>query len=121
MYVARTIDVDSYPVGLDVSEDGRYVIVTSQGRKGNGGNAVNIYEVEYSTPEPVKQRHSNVVKKNFSENDTSVGNDTENSGDQANKNNENSLPEWSIYLGEGGLLLAACAGCIWVWRRKKSK
>ena len=116
-----SIAVDSYPVGLDVSEDGRYVIVTSQGRKGNGGNAVNIYEVEYSTPEPVKQRHSNVVKKNFSENGTSVGNDTENGGDQANKNNESSLPEWSIYLGEGGLLLAACAGCIWVWRRKKSK
>ena len=97
------------------------MIVTSQGRKGNGGNAVNIYEVEYSTPEPVKQRHSNVVKKNFSENGTSVGNDTENGGDQANKNNESSLSEWSIYLGGGGLLLAGCAGCIWVWRRKKSK
>lgn len=41
------IDVDSYPVGLDVSADGRYVFVTSQGRSGSGGNAVNIYEVTY--------------------------------------------------------------------------
>ena len=46
-----TIDVDSYPVGLDVSKDGRYVLVTSQGRSHFGGNALNIYEVEYATPE----------------------------------------------------------------------
>ncbi len=48
------IDVDSYSVGLDISSDGRYVLVTSQGRKAGsgwaGGNAVNIYEVEYRHP-----------------------------------------------------------------------
>ena len=50
-----SIDVDSYPVGLDISNDGHYVIVTSQGRgtSGTSGNAVNIYEVEYAEPEPV--------------------------------------------------------------------
>ena len=53
MKVACSIDVDSYPVGLDISNDGRYVIVTSQGRSNGGGNAVNIYEVNYSEPEPV--------------------------------------------------------------------
>lgn len=47
------IGVDSYPVGLDISNDGKYVIVTSQGRSGGGGNAVNIYEVNYDEPEPV--------------------------------------------------------------------
>ena len=41
------IRCDSYPVGLDVSADGRQVIVTSQGRRNQGGNAVNIYEVTY--------------------------------------------------------------------------
>jgi len=51
--VAASIDVDSYPVGLDISNDGRYIIVTSQGRGNQGGNAVNIYEVEYAEPEPV--------------------------------------------------------------------
>ena len=45
------IDVDSYPVGLDISEDGKYVIVTSQGRRDRGGNAVNIYRVDYAEPE----------------------------------------------------------------------
>ncbi|MDD7318448.1 MAG: hypothetical protein SOZ80_05425 [Prevotella sp.] len=44
------IAVDSYPVGLDLSADGRYVFVTSQGRSNQGGNAVNIYEVEYKNP-----------------------------------------------------------------------
>ncbi len=53
MKVACSIDVDSYPVGLDISNDGHYVIVTSQGRSNGGGNAVNIYEVEYDEPEPV--------------------------------------------------------------------
>ena len=53
MQVAASIEVDSYPVGLDISNDGRYVIVTSQGRGNQGGNAVNIYEVEYAEPEPV--------------------------------------------------------------------
>ena len=55
MKAVASIDVDSYPVGLDISNDGRYVIVTSQGRgtAGTSGNAVNIYEVEYAEPEPV--------------------------------------------------------------------
>lgn len=39
------IDVDSYPVGLDISATGALVFVTSQGRKGHGGNALNIYRV----------------------------------------------------------------------------
>lgn len=47
MTTILTIPVDSYPVGLDISEDGKYVIVTSQGRKMQGGNAVDIYEVDY--------------------------------------------------------------------------
>lgn len=41
------IAADSYPVGLDVSRDGKYVFVTSQGRSKQGGNAVDIYEVVY--------------------------------------------------------------------------
>lgn len=56
MTMIAQIDVDSYPVGLALSDDGRTVIVTSQGRKGNGGNAVNIYSVDYREPEPVRQR-----------------------------------------------------------------
>lgn len=41
------IPADSYPVGLDVSSDGKYIFTTSQGRNNQGGNAVDIYEVTY--------------------------------------------------------------------------
>lgn len=44
--IAR-IKADSYPVGLDISKDGRYVYTTSQGRDGMGGNCVDIYLMEY--------------------------------------------------------------------------
>ncbi|MDE6153371.1 MAG: hypothetical protein K2G21_04410, partial [Muribaculaceae bacterium] len=48
MSVLTSIDVDSYPVGLDVSPDGATVIVTSQGRPGakHAGNAITIYQVK---------------------------------------------------------------------------
>ena len=48
MKVAASIAVDSYPVGLDISVDGSLVAVTSQGIKGSGGNAVNLYKIEYT-------------------------------------------------------------------------
>jgi len=47
MKVLTHISVDSYPVGLDISKDGRYIFTTSQGRSGGGGNAVNIFRVDY--------------------------------------------------------------------------
>lgn len=45
MTVVDRIRVDSYPVGLDVSEDGSLMAVTSQGRKGFGGNALNLFRI----------------------------------------------------------------------------
>ena len=47
MKVVASTSVDSFPVGLDISNDGCTVITTSQGRKGHGGNAVDIFSVEY--------------------------------------------------------------------------
>lgn len=49
MSVLTSIDVDSYPVGLDVSPDGATVIVTSQGRPGatGSGNSVSIYRTSF--------------------------------------------------------------------------
>lgn len=52
--IART-RVDSFPVGLDVSADGSLVILTSQGRSGVGGNAVDIFRVTYQQPEPMPE------------------------------------------------------------------
>lgn len=48
MQVVTKIEADSYPVGLAVSKDGKYILVTSQGRSRNGGNAVDIYKVCYN-------------------------------------------------------------------------
>ena len=44
--VVAHMTIDSYPVGLDVSKDGRYVFTTSQGRSNGGGNCVDIFEVK---------------------------------------------------------------------------
>lgn len=51
MKTVAQITVDSYPVGLHISSDGSFVVVTSQARSGLGGNAVNLYKVEYAEPE----------------------------------------------------------------------
>lgn len=51
--VVAIIDAESYPVGLAVSEDGQYVITTSQGYAYKGGEAVNVYWVSYKIPQVV--------------------------------------------------------------------
>ena len=48
MQMIGSASVDSYPVGLDISPDGNTLIVTSQGRNNSGGNAVDIFHVEYA-------------------------------------------------------------------------
>lgn len=45
--IGQTV-VDSYPVGLDISPDGRTLITTSQGSGGLGGNSVNVFKVDYN-------------------------------------------------------------------------
>ena len=47
MKLLGTIPADSYPVGLDISQDGQYLFLTSQGRDGRGGNSVDIFRVTY--------------------------------------------------------------------------
>jgi DNA-binding beta-propeller fold protein YncE len=47
MKVIAHCPADSYPVGMDISSDGRILIVTSQGRNNGGGNSVMVYRVEY--------------------------------------------------------------------------
>lgn len=52
MEVVDNIRCDSYPVGLALSPDGRYMAVTSQGRSGRGGNALNIFRIERPDESP---------------------------------------------------------------------
>ena len=46
--VIATCDADSYPVGMDISGDGKKLIVTAQGKSGKGGNSVMIFDVTYN-------------------------------------------------------------------------
>lgn len=39
------IDTDSYPVGMDISPNNRWLAVTCQGKKREGGHAVSIYQI----------------------------------------------------------------------------
>lgn len=65
MKMIASLSVDSYPVGLDLSPDGKRLVVTSQGRKGHGGNAVNIIDVTYKTPESAikSSQDTNIIDK----------------------------------------------------------
>jgi hypothetical protein len=49
MEVIYTLPVSKYPVGLAISPNGKYAVVTSQGKDHvkPSGNAVNIYEIVY--------------------------------------------------------------------------
>ena len=47
MKLVGTLDADSYPVGLDISQDGHYLFSTSQARPSGGGNAVDIFQIDY--------------------------------------------------------------------------
>lgn len=49
MEVIYTLPVSKFPVGLAISPDGKYAVVTSQGKESvvPSGNAVNVYEIVY--------------------------------------------------------------------------
>ena len=113
MEVIGHIAVDSYPVGLDISPDGKYVIVTSQGRKNGGGNAVNIYEVEYNTPEE-KEASQNVIA---SLNKPSEPEETivETPSPQENEEDTSGI---LFYIGGGVAVMALIALLV---RRQRSK
>ena len=46
MIVVGRQNIDPYPVGLAISHDDQFVVVTSQGREGRGGNSVNILRIQ---------------------------------------------------------------------------
>ena len=47
MTLVGTLSADSYPVGLDISQDGHWLFSTSQARPTGGGNAVDIFRIDY--------------------------------------------------------------------------
>lgn len=112
-----SIDVDSYPVGLDISDDGKYVIVTSQGRSGGGGNAVNIYEVSYPEPEVTSldgcKDEMSVTPENATEADT-IQNNADHTSEAGILTTDN-----LIYAGCGAACLALATIGICALKKKR--
>ena len=54
MKVIASVQADSFPVGMDLSKDGKRLIVTSQGRNLQGGHSVIVFAVDYASPSPVQ-------------------------------------------------------------------
>ena len=52
MEVVARVGADSFPVGMDISPDGRFLWVTSQGIDGAGGNSVGVYEIRAASAAP---------------------------------------------------------------------
>lgn len=118
MTVAGSIEVDSYPVGLDISNDGRFVIVTSQGRSNQGGNAVNIYQVDYDEPEPVLKNTDGAAVLN------TINGSEDGSATAQNEENSATVPQhdggnagWQLPAAAGGALVLAAAAYFF-FRRK---
>lgn len=99
MKVICQIAVDSYPVGLDVSTDGRYLFTTSQGRRDQGGNAVNIFRVDYKHPPQVENGIDMEARRKAASTDSLAANDT---------------PTWLGMDGETATIALSCAGGVLV-------
>ena len=109
MKQVAAISCDSYPVGLDISKDGRYVFVTSQGRVDRGGNAVNIYEVEYAEPEEAADE-IDVVANDETEQNRGVNHDT-----------DTEKKDWLLpCLVGGGVMLLSCGALYKKYKNKKT-
>ncbi len=115
MKMVASIACDSYPVGLDISDDGQYVIVTSQGRKHAGGNAVNIYQVRYAEPEqlPASEREAATA---VVEPDDSIHAHDEAPVDAAT--DDEGIPPLLLF---GGIGLVVLAGAVIWWKLKGSE
>lgn len=124
MKAVANIDVDSYPVGLDISNDGRFVIVTSQGRgtAGTSGNAVNIYEVEYAEAEPVLENTDGAAVLEMLENKEAAVSDKEGkTGGNfiAMLDTEDGGGMTPVFVGAGVVLVLAILGFFMKRRQKK--
>ena len=125
------IAVDSYPVGLDLSSDGRYVFVTSQGRSNRGGNAVNIYEVEYKNPPterfcpacgaPRSKDMKQCPKCNLQYEGMTVMNDSTASSDSNDLTANTLKPTSNTLYYAGGALAAVLAGAFLFFRSRRKK
>ena len=115
MTVATQIPVDSYPVGLDISRDGHLLVVTSQARNYKGGNAVNLFRVEYADEEAEAQSLSNLSEPADS---TSVSADAA-QGNSTNKTFMGLTPDkWPIVALVAVLAILSLIFIVRIFRKK---
>lgn len=132
MSVVCQIPVDSYPVGMDISSDGRYIFVTSQGRSSKGapgvfygGNAVNIYEVEYSVEQSMNEGSPALSSADGKTTDR-VSENADNTAGNATEKKENDIFSWFAnlstieYAGIGGATILLCLLGALKWRKNQS-
>lgn len=114
MKMVCSTPVDSYPVGLDISDDGSIVIVTSQGHSGSGGgNAVNIYSVEYAEAEVAPKPAEPVAEvEEVTETDTVA------SPDPA-KDKTSSIPSPTILLWVAGISMLIMLILIFIQKHRQ--
>lgn len=108
MKVIGNIRVDSYPVGLDVSPDGKWIVVTSQGRSGGGGNAVNIFEVDYPELKNFQQKDVMIVPHGNDSNDNSIVQPDSEIG-----NERMSITGFGGWIVGGAIILASISGALY--------
>ncbi len=110
MHKIAEIPADSYPVGLDISPDGRWLISTSQGRKGSGGNCVDIFELTgLEAPTPALEPQEELSE------DTEAATPAA-SEDQTSESTQTSTTKWLIAAGIFAILLLLA---LIIYRRKK--
>ena len=103
------ITVDSYPVGLHISNDGKFLVTTSQGRSNaGGGNAVDLFRVDYARPEPVKQLPA----------DSTVAAAPHGATPGAAPGTGQPIRPWMLYTG-GGLIAVAAMAALSLKKKKK--
>lgn len=67
MRIVSRVGVDSFPVGLALSPDERELWVTSQGRKGHGGNSVSVFQIRIVTEENLEVKVPGPLAQTFKE------------------------------------------------------
>lgn len=123
LYIVRTEDMkvlghiaaDSFPVGLDISPDGKTIVTTSQGRKGKGGgNAVNFFNVDYKVEEKpeIYNEQDNIEENSIIENPI----------DSDSEKNDTVSKDGNLYLILGLCILGILiiAGVVYYVIKKKN-
>lgn len=118
MNLVGEIQADSFPVGLAVSPDGKWIITTSQGRVGAmGGNCVDVFSVDglsgKISDEITRNSRETVDKESTAMDKATL------SSDSARGNNH--IHKWLYGAAGGGMVLTAILIALYINRKKNTE